>query len=107
MLGEGVEAPIGRSKVTGHLLLDVKMDFTRKARRVFVWRKTPNPIGSTHAGAVSRDNIQAALTHAALSGLDVFASDIRSAHLQKPRAPGKIASCAVLSLELKALGRLL
>jgi hypothetical protein len=31
-LKESIKAPIGWSKVTGHLVLDVKMDFTRKAR---------------------------------------------------------------------------
>jgi hypothetical protein len=32
--------------VTGHLIWDVKMDFTRKARWVLDGNKTPNPIGS-------------------------------------------------------------
>jgi hypothetical protein len=34
VLDEGVGAPIGFSKVTGHLVWDVKMNFTRKARWV-------------------------------------------------------------------------
>jgi hypothetical protein len=49
VLEEEMKAPIGWSKVTGHLVWDVKMDFTRKARWVLDGHKTPNPIGSTYA----------------------------------------------------------
>ena len=84
VLEEEMKAPIGWSKVTGHLVWDVKMDFTRKARWVLDGHKTPNPIGSTYAGVVSRDSIRIAFTYAALNGLDVFAADIRNACLQAP-----------------------
>ena len=60
------------------------MDFTRKARWVLDGHKTPNPIGSTHAGVASRDSIRIAFTCAALNGLDVFAADVRNACLQAP-----------------------
>ena len=76
------------------------MDFTRKARWDFDGHKTPNPIGSTYAGVVSKDSIRIAFTYAALNGLDVFAADIRNAYLQAP-------SCVALNLKLKTLGRLL
>jgi hypothetical protein len=55
VLEEGKKAPVGWSKVTGHLVWDVKMDFSRKARWVLDGHKTPNPVGSTYAGVVSRD----------------------------------------------------
>ena len=32
LLGEGERAPQGWNKVTGHLVFDIKMDFTKKAR---------------------------------------------------------------------------
>jgi hypothetical protein len=83
-LEENQKAPIGWRKVTGHLVWDVKMDFTRKARWVLDGHKTPNPIGSTYAGVVSRDSVRIAFTYAALNGLDVFAADIRNAYLQAP-----------------------
>jgi len=82
VLEEEMKAPIGWSKVTGHLVWDVKMDFTRKARWVLDGHKTPNPIGSTYAGVVSRDRIRIAFTYAVLNDLDVFATDIRNAYLQ-------------------------
>ena len=82
VLEENMRAPIGWSKVTGHLVWDVKMDFTRKARWVLDGHRTPNPIGSTYAGFVSRDSIRIAFTYAALNDVDVFAADIRNAYLQ-------------------------
>ena len=53
VLPDGQAAPPTWKKVTGHLVWDVKMDFTRKARWVLDGHKTPNPIGSTYAGVVS------------------------------------------------------
>ena len=107
VLEEEMKAPIGWSKVTGHLVWDVKMDFTRKARWVLDGHKTPNLIGSTYAGVVSRDSIRFAFTYTTLNGLDVFATDIRNAYTYKRQAPRKITSCVALNLELKMLGRLL
>ena len=54
ILDNGEREPIGWSKVTRHLVFDVKMDFTRKSRWVLDGHRTPNPIGSTYAGVVSR-----------------------------------------------------
>jgi hypothetical protein len=93
VLEESMKAPVGWSKVTGHLVWDVKMDFARKARWVLDGRKTPNPIGSTYAGAVSRDSIRIAFTYAALNGLDVFAADIRNAYLQAPSSQQDCILC--------------
>ena len=40
---------VGWSNVTGNLIWDVKMDFTRKARWILDGHKNPDPIGSTYA----------------------------------------------------------
>jgi hypothetical protein len=53
VLPEGKAAPLGWKNVTGHLVWDVNMDFTRKARWVLDGHLTPSPIGSTYAGVVS------------------------------------------------------
>jgi hypothetical protein len=79
--------------VTGHLVWDVKMDFTRKARWVLDGHKTPTPIGSTYAGVVSRDSIQIAFTYAALNDLGVSAADIRNAYLQAPSSQKDYILC--------------
>ena len=72
ILDEGVHAPHGWKQVTRHLVWDVKMDFTRKARWVLDGHKMPDPIGSTYAGVVSRESVHIALTYAALNDLDVL-----------------------------------
>ena len=45
----------------------------------FRWTQTPNPIGSTYAGVVSRESVRIAFTYAALNDLDIFAADVRNA----------------------------
>ena len=69
------------------------MDFTRKARWVLDGHKTPDPIGSTYAGVVSRESEQIALTYAALNDLDVFAADIWNAYLQAPSSQKDYITC--------------
>jgi hypothetical protein len=96
---DGVRAPVGWSKVTGHLVWDVKMDFTGKARWVLDGHITPNPIGSTYAGVVLRESVQIAFTYAALNGLDVFATE--------HRAPRRTTLSAAPNLESKMLEKLL
>lgn len=46
MLDDGVAAPNGWNKVSGHLVWDVKMDLTRKARWVLDGHKTSDPVGT-------------------------------------------------------------
>ena len=64
VLEENQKAPPGWNHVMGHLVFDVKMDFTRKARWVLDYHKTPDPIGSTYAGVVSRESVRIAFTYA-------------------------------------------
>ena len=73
---------VGFKQVTGHLVWDIKMDFAKKSRWVLYEHKTPNPIGSTYTGVVSRESVRIELIYAALNGLDVCDTDIRKAYLQ-------------------------
>ena len=57
LLGDGQDAPVGWKPATGHLIFDVKMDYTRKARWVLDGHKTGTPEGSTYAGVVSRERV--------------------------------------------------
>ena len=77
ILEDGKTAPAGYTKVSGHLIWSVKMDFTRKARWVLDGHKTPDPVGSKYAGVVSRESVRIAFTYAALNDLDVCMADIR------------------------------
>ena len=49
--------PVGYKEASGHLVWDVKMDFTRKTRWVKDGHKTDDPEGSNFAGVVSRNSI--------------------------------------------------
>ena len=93
ILDEGARVPHGWKRVTRHLVWDVKMDFTRKARWVLDGHKTPDPIGSTFAGVVSRESVHIALTYAALNDLDVFAANIWNAYLQAPSSQKDYIIC--------------
>ena len=84
VLDEGQKAPAGWHEVTGHLVWDVKIDFTQKARWVLDGHKSPDPIGSTFEGVVSRESMHIAFTYVALNGLDICAVDIQNAYLQAP-----------------------
>jgi hypothetical protein len=65
--------------------LDLKMDFTRKARWVLdghsCRRLKDQP---TYAGVGSRESVRITLAYAAQNGLQVCAADIRNAYLEAP-----------------------
>ena len=93
ILEEGQSAPPGWKRASRHLIWDVKMDFTRKARWVLDGHNTPDPIGSTFAGVVSCESVRIASTYAALNGLQVFVADIRNAYLQAPSSQKDYVVC--------------
>jgi hypothetical protein len=93
VLEDNRATPVGWSKVTGHMIFDVKMDFTRKARWVLDGHRTPDVEGSTYAGVVSRESVRIALTYAALNGLQVCTADIRNAYLQAPSSQKDYVVC--------------
>ena len=49
--------PLGYNKASGHLIFDVKMDLTCKARWVLDGQKCENPTISSYAGVVSRERV--------------------------------------------------
>ena len=67
-----------------HLIFDVKMDFTRKARFVAGGHTTDTPTSLTFSSVVSRDSVKIAFLIAALNGVDVMACDIGNAYLNAP-----------------------
>ena len=93
ILDDGKSPPPGWKKVTGHLVFDIKMDFTRKARWVLDGHKTAKPDGSTYAGVVSRESVRIALTYAALNSLQVIGADVRNAYLQAPSSQRDYIVC--------------
>ena len=75
---------VGFSKLSVHMVFDIKLDLTRKARLVADGHLTPDPIDSTYTGVVSRETVRIALTHAALLGIDIWAADIMNAFVHAP-----------------------
>ena len=90
---EDGKPPPGYTKSSGHLVFDVKMDFTRKARWVKDGHLSPDPIDSNYAGVVSRESVRIAFTYAALNGLDVAAADVKSAYIQAPTSEKHYIVC--------------
>ena len=84
ILDSGEKASTQFKELGVHLIFDVKMDMTRKARLVAEGHKTDDPAESTYAGVVSRETVRIALTYAALNGLSVEAADIQNAYLTAP-----------------------
>ena len=67
--------------VSGHIVFDMKIDFTRKARWVLDRHKTTDPDRSTYTGVVSRDSVKIVFTYTALNDLEVCIADIRNIYL--------------------------
>ena len=80
ILPGGQLAPNVWRQATGHLVFDVKIDFTQKARWVLERHKTPDILGSTYASVVARESIHIAFTYTTLNGLQVLVADIRNAY---------------------------
>ena len=54
---------------------------------------TPDPDTNSYAGVVSRESIRILLTHAALHGVPVMASDVQNAYLQAPTSENHFVIC--------------
>jgi hypothetical protein len=73
--------PVGYKWIKCHLIFDVKMDFTRKARFVAGGHMTDPPSTLTYSSVVSRDSVRIAFMLAALNDVDLLAADIGIAYL--------------------------
>jgi hypothetical protein len=75
-LGENEPTPVGYKQIPCHIIFDIKMDFTRKARFVAGGHRTDPPSTLTYSSVVSRDSVRIAFLIAALNELDILAADI-------------------------------
>jgi Reverse transcriptase (RNA-dependent DNA polymerase) len=78
------QVPPGYTKIDCHMVFDIKVDLTRKARLVAGGHMTEVPKDSIYSSGVSRDSVRIALTLATLNGLEVLAADIQNAYLNAP-----------------------
>jgi hypothetical protein len=81
VLDEDTRVPPGFTKITCHLIFDVKFDLTRKARYVAGGHLTDPPTSMTYASVVSRESVRIAFLIAALNNLEVVSGDIGNAYL--------------------------
>ncbi len=95
ILGPNIKAPPGWHKASGHIVFDVKTDFTRKACWVKDSHKTPDFLTSSFAGVVPCNSICISLTHAALLGLPVLGADNKNAYLQAPSLEKHFIICGL------------
>ena len=75
---------IGYTEINCHMIFDVKMEFTHKARFVAGGHMTEAPSSITYASVITRDSVRLAFLIAALNGLDILACDIGNAYLNAP-----------------------
>ena len=84
---DGTPDPVGSKLINYHLIYDVKMDLTRKARLVaggHLNKDVPKHI--TYSSVVSKESVRICFTLAALNNLDILSGDIGNAYLNaRPR----------------------
>jgi hypothetical protein len=79
-----VKDMIGFQEIGCHIVFNIKMDFTRKARFCAGGHTTDTPAAMTYSSVVSRDSVWIGFMLAALNGLDVMACDLENAYLNAP-----------------------
>eukprot|EP00957_Ditylum_brightwellii_P153677 11695471-Ditylum_brightwellii.AAC.1 len=81
ILENDMKTPGGWTKVTGHIIFDVKIDFIWKTRWVLGGHRIPDLVGSMYVGVVSRECVRITFTYAAPNNLDVWATNIQNVYL--------------------------
>ena len=75
------QPPVGYTEITCHVIFDVKMNLTRKARYVARGHLTDPPSSLTYASVVSRETGKIAFLIAALNDPKILAGYIQNAYL--------------------------
>ena len=71
VIDNGQADPVRNKRTSCHMMFDVEIDFTRKARWAIDRHMNPALEGSTCTGVVSRESIKIAFTYAALKDSNV------------------------------------
>ena len=77
---------LGHMEIGCHVVFDVKMDFTQKARFCANGNETGAPTSMTYSSVVSRDSVRLAFLIAGLNDLGVMVADLENAYLNAPCA---------------------
>jgi hypothetical protein len=92
------QIPVGSKWIPCHMILDIKMDMTRKACYIAGGHMTDPPAASTYASVVSRESVRIAFMIAALNDLHLLTADIQNAYLNAPVAEKVWTTTGVLNL---------
>jgi hypothetical protein len=82
--GAAKEDFVGFQKIDCHIVFDVKMDLTQKARFVAGGHTTETPSSLTYYSVISCDSVRIAFLMAALNDVDVMSCDVSNAYLNAP-----------------------
>ena len=74
----------GFQEIGCHIVFDVKMNLTRKARFCAGGHTTEAPSSITYSSVVSRDSVRLGMLIASLNDLELFACDLENAYLNAP-----------------------
>jgi hypothetical protein len=83
-LDPGESIPVGSQWVPFHMIFDVKVDLTRKARFVAGGHWTTTPMQLTYSSVVTRESVRIAFLIAALNDPKILSADIGNACLHAP-----------------------
>ena len=82
LLEEGEQLPIGSKQIPYHIIFDVKLDLTRKARLVAGGHRNKEvPKYTTFSTVASRDSVRIMFLIAALNDLKILSTDVGNAYL--------------------------
>jgi hypothetical protein len=95
VLEPGSPPPIGSQWIPCHMVFDVKIDFTRKARFVAGSNVAQPPKCLTYSSVVAQDSVCLAFLIAALNDLDILAADVGNAYLNAPTKEKVHTTCDI------------
>jgi Reverse transcriptase (RNA-dependent DNA polymerase) len=75
---------VGFQEISCHIIFDVKMDLTRKARFVAGGHVTETPTSITYSSVISHNSVWIAFLITALNDLKIVACDVGNAYLNDP-----------------------
>jgi hypothetical protein len=86
ILDQDAPKPVAHTWIPCHMIFDIKMDFTRKARFIAGGHVTDPPSSITYDSVVLRDSVRIALLIASLNSLDILGANWNPflLQLQKP-----------------------
>jgi hypothetical protein len=76
---------VGYQEIDCHMISDIKMDLTCKARFMAGGHTTETPTSITYSCVISRDSVRIPFLIATLNDVDIMACDISNAYLNAPR----------------------